>query len=824
MRRLARNGLWAHKRRLAGTFAAVFLGVAFLSGTLLLGDTLQRNFERLFADVTSGTDAVVRSSSSIGGAGINDGRAPINASLLRRVQAVPGVARAAASIEGRGALIGADGKRIGGNGPPTLAGSWIADPALNPYRIAEGRPPRADDEVVVNRGAAKAGKLKLGETTTVQTPEPVPVRIVGIATFGGADGLGPTTFTAFTPAGAQRHVLKRPGMISSIAVKAQPGISQEQLVARLRPLLPGGVEAIAGTRLTTERIDSLDREFLGNLRRILVIFAGIALFVGAFSIRNTFAIVAAQRTREAALLRAVGATRGQVLGAALLETLLVGVAASVAGLAGGIGLASGLKAMFDAFGFALPTGGLAIVLSSAVIAVVVGVIVTLLAGLGPARAASRVAPLAALRDAALDETPRRTRPTVLDRALGRTAARTGPRLPSRALGRVITLLGMPLPRLFGSAGRLAQRNAARSPRRTLGAASALIAGVAVVTAFTVVGASLKSSLDNSAATGFRGDLAIDGGSGFGDATLPPQLAQQVAQLPQVRDAVGLGAGDARVAGKTERVRIADLAELSQIVRLGTVEGTLGGATSGRDGIAISRNAAEDHGWRIGSRVPLQFPDGTREQLGVGAIYAEEGIVGDILLPRAAWQGRASQDADQQAFVTFAPGVSFDDGRAAVAQVARRWGGPELQSRSEFVAAAGGNVDMVLGIVYVLLALAVLIALVGIANTLSLATHERTRELGLLRAVGQTRHQLRTMVRGEALVIALLGTLGGLAIGVPLGWLLVRASGGLGIDRFSLPLGRLLVVLLVGGLAGVLASVRPARRAARLNVLRAVATE
>ncbi|ADB53271.1 ABC transporter permease [Conexibacter woesei] len=806
MPRLALQGLWAHKRRLAGTFAAVFLGVAFLAGTLMLGDTLQRNFERLFTDVTSGTDAVVRSETSLG-TGSGDARAPIPAALLARVRAVPGVAQAAGSIEGTGALIGADGDKIGGNGPPTLAGNWIEDTALNPYRIAEGRPPRASDEVVVNRGAAEDGRLRVGDVATVQTPEPVRVRVVGISMFGDTDGLGTTTFTAFTTAGAERHVMKRAGIVSSIVVKADDGVSQAQLVQRLRPILTPGVEAVTGAQLTQDRVADIDEVFLDNLRMILVAFAGIALLVGAFSIRNTFAIVAAQRTREAALLRAVGATRAQVLGAALLETLLVGVAAALAGLAGGIGIASLLKAMFDAFGFALPAGGLAVSLSSALIAVLVGIVVTLLAGLAPAWAASRVAPLAALRDAALD-----------GGGLGRR-----PRLPGRALARVTALISAPLPRLRGTVGALAQRNATRNPRRTAGAASALVVGVTVVAAFTVIGASVKSTLDDSAQQGFRGDLAIAGGQ-FDDATLPPALAGEVARLPQVATAVGLGQGTARVAGEDETVRIADPAQLRRVVDLGDVEGSVSARALGADGIAVSRTAADDHGWRVGSAVPVVFPDGSRDALRVGAIYAEDGIAGDLLLPRAAWAGRAQQDADRAVFVAFRAGVTPDDGRAAVAGIARRWGDPELQTRDEYVTAASAGVDMVLGIVYVMLALAVLIALVGIANTLSLATYERTRELGLLRAVGQTRRQLRAMVRWEAVVIALLGTLGGLAIGVPLAWALVQLAGDVGIDRFAVPLGQLLVVLVVGALAGVLASIRPARRAARLDVLRAIAAE
>ncbi|MBB4662258.1 ABC transporter permease [Conexibacter arvalis] len=836
MRRIALNGLWAHKRRLAGTFLSVFLGVAFLAGTLMLGDTLQRNFERLFGEVTAGTDAVVRSTTRIDDDAGPGQRAPIPASTLARVRAVDGVAAAEPSIEGRGTLIGADGRAVGRDGPPKLAGNWIADPRLNPYRLAEGRAPRTGDEVVVNRGAADDGGLRVGDEATVRTPEPVRVRIVGIATFGSSSGVGATTFTAFSTAGAARHVMKRPDAISSVVVRGEPGLSQAELVARLRPALGSGIEAIAGDRLAAERVDDIDQTFLDGLRTVLVAFAGLALLVGAFTIHNTFAIVAAQRARESALLRAVGATRRQVLGAALTETALLAAVASLAGLVGGIAIASALKAMFDAFGFALPAGGLEVSATSALIAVAAGVVVTLLAGLAPALAASRVPPLAALRDAALEgeeggaSVRQRRSLTALARgaraggarAGGARAGRSRRRRPLTALVRGATaLIAAPLPRLRGTVGTLARRNAIRSPRRTARAASALVVGVTVVTAITVVGFSLQRSLDDSAARSFDGDLAVTGGE-FEDASLPPALARELAALPQVATAVGLGSGSARVDGRNGVYANADAAALSRLVDLDLRAGSLDAL--GRGALAVSADEAEQRGWRVGSPVAVVYPDGARATLRVGAVYGEEGIAGDVLLPRAAWERHAPQSADRTIFVSLAPGVGEAAGKAAVERVAERWGAPETQTRQEYVDAAGDGVRMVLSIVYVLLALAVVIALLGIANTLALATHERTRELGLLRAVGQTRGQLRATVRWEAVVIALLGTTGGIVLGLPIAFLLTRLGDAVGIETFAVPVAQLAIVLVVGGLAGVLAGVRPARRAARLDVLRAIAAE
>lgn len=401
MTRIALQSAWARKRRLLGAFFAVFIGVSFLSGALVLGQTLERNFDGLFADANAGTDAVVRSATKI----TTDGsfqRGPISAATVDRMRGVDGVAAVAPYVEGYGQLLGKDGKAIGGNGPPRLAASWIDDPDLNAYRLVEGRAPRAAGEVVVNRGAAEAGDLALGDSTTLQTPAATRVRIVGIATFASADGFGQSTYTALSLATAQQLVLGGDGRISSIRVKAAPGVSQEQLVARIDHALPAGTHAISGAQLTEENTQDISDEFLGMLRAFLLVFAAIALLVGAFSIYNTLSILAAQRTRESALMRALGASRRQVLQSALIESLLIGIVASVAGLAGGVGIATLLKALFSAFGGALPDGGIVFSASSAMIAIAVGVLITAVAGIAPARRASRVAPIAALRDSAVE--------------------------------------------------------------------------------------------------------------------------------------------------------------------------------------------------------------------------------------------------------------------------------------------------------------------------------------------------------------------------------------------------------------------------------------
>ena len=393
-------GIWARKRRLLGTCTAVVLGVAFLAATLVLGDSMRSGFNRAFTEANAGTDVIVRSSTVIGsgdiqGPGHHPRRRP------RHGRRVDGVATAAPSIEGTATIIGADGDRIGGDGPPTTGANWIDEPALNPYRLAEGRAPSADDEVVIDRGSAERGDLAVGDRTTVLTPEPVEVTIVGIATFGDVDSLGPTTYTAFTLDAARDLLVGRPDALSSVLVAAEDGVNRTTLREEIAQLLPARIEALTQQELTAEQLADIESDFLGMFEVILLAFAGIALVVAAFSIHNTFSILVAQRTRESALLRAMGASRRQVLTAVALEAFVVGVVASAIGLGVGLGLATGLDAILSGSGLDLP-GGLVVGVDAMVIAAGVGIVTTLLASLGPAVSSSRVAPLAALRDVAVD--------------------------------------------------------------------------------------------------------------------------------------------------------------------------------------------------------------------------------------------------------------------------------------------------------------------------------------------------------------------------------------------------------------------------------------
>src|SRR5918994_1414035 len=799
------KGLLAHKRRLVGTFLAVFLGVAFLAGTLVLGDTLRANFDNLFTEANAGTDVVVRHESRLStDPGEPDTqRGLVDASVVDTVRGVDGVAAAEPTVEGFGQIVGKNGDKLGGNGPPTLAGNWIENEDLNPYQLVEGRVPRADNEVVINRGAADDGDLKIGDTTTVQTPEPVPVTIVGIATFGSADGLGQTTFTAFDLESAQQHLIEQTDQVGGITVKADEGVSQDELLSRVQRGVPADAEAITGTELTTENTTDINEEFLDLFTTFLTVFAGVALLVATFSIYNTFSIIVAQRTRESALLRAIGAGRGQILA------------------------------------------------SVVVIGMIVGVVVTLVAGVAPAVKASRVPPLAAIRDVSVERTstsaPRAITGlavTALGVAIVLAAVLSGGDsvLGFAGLGALLTIVGVvvfgpvvarpasgviaaPLRCPGGVTGSLARQNAMPTPGRTAGTAAALMVGVGVVTLFTIFAASLKAAIDDSVTNSFQGDLVISEG-GFGGGGISPQLASDIGRLPEVQTATGLGRGRALVGTGTENVTIADPAQLGEVLDLDVTAGSV--RALGPDQLAVSDRIADDEGWKRGTRVPVTFSDGTTTEFTVGAVYEARDIAGNYIVPRAAWTPHAVQDIDNTVLIQLENGVPLETGRRAVERTAEPYNAPDVEDRQQYADSVGEFVNMMLGIVYVLLALAILIALMGIANTLSLSVYERTRELGLLRAIGESRRQVRSMIRWESVIIAVFGTVGGLGLGVFLGWALVKAAsegtGDMIAPSFSAPIGQLAVLLVVGAIAGVLAGLRPARRASKLPVLQAVAAE
>jgi len=851
MWRLTVVGVLGHKLRYAMTALAVLLGVAFIAGTLVLTDTIGRTFDGLFVDVYHNTGAVVRARQPFTpSASFTSQRPRISASLASVLRQVPGVQEVRVGIDGYAQLVGSNGKAIGnpGAGAPTLGEGWNDNVALmNPYRFLPGsRPPANRGEVAIDKHSADVGKLRVGQRIRVLTKDaPAAYTLVGIFRWGNADsplGASITLFDLNTAA----TVLGEAGKADEIAVAA-PGLSQPELVRRIQAVLADPqLEVLTGKQVTAENQNSV-RKALSFFNTFLLTFAVIALFVGSFLIFNTFSIVVAQRLRELALLRAVGASRWQVAGSVLGESLAIGLLASLAGLGAGIGLAVLLRRLLVALGIDIPASGLLVSGRTVVVSLLAGTVITLLAAFQPARRAGTVAPMAALREVEAVEEPRLIRRSLsggVVLAIGLVLlgyglfGHPGNRVLLVGGGAAVTFLGVailgpliarPASRVLGAPmaargpiGRLARNNVMRMPKRTAATAAALMIGVALVAVMSVLAASTKASVGAVIDKAMRADFVVNSGGQPGGAVgFSPQLQRTVAELPEVRSATGIRSGAVRIAGSGAVLIAVDFAHIDDLFDIGLVQGSLTGA--GPKDIAISDQAARDHDLGIGSTLPVQFTSGVK-QFTVRAIYTRRELAGDYVLPLAAAEENFTQQLDFQVYVKLAAGVNAATGRAALEQVLAGYPTAKLLDRTEYKATQTAQIDQLLNLVYGLLALALVIALVGIANTLALSIYERTRELGLLRAVGMTRRQVRTTIRYEAVIMALLGTTQGLVVGVLLGWAVVTALNSQGVTELSVPIVNLLVVTVVAALAGVIAALLPGRRAARLNVLAAIATE
>jgi putative ABC transport system permease protein len=850
MWRITLPGLLAHKVRYALTAVAVVLGVAFMAGTLVFTDTIKSTFDGLFADVYRNTAVVVRARQPVTpDANFTNQRRLIDVDLVDDVRAVPGVAQTRAGVGGYAQLVGKDGKAIGNPaaGAPTLGQSWNpgAD-SMEPYRfLPGGRPPATSDEVAIDKHSADVGHLGVGDQVTVLTTHsPREYTITGIVRWGTADSPLGASITLFDLDTAQR-VLARPGKVDEIDVASTPGVSQEELVRRLRAALPDeSLEIVTGNQVIQEGQTGI-RQALGFFDTFLLIFAAVALFVGSFLIFNTFSIVVAQRMRELALLRAVGASRGQMVRSVLGESVVIGLVASVLGVVAGVGLALGLRGLLAAFGFAIPSSGLIVAPRTVVVSIATGTLITLAAALMPAWKAGRIAPVSALQTVASGEHTRSLRRSAIGAAVvvagsavlsiglfsgiyermryvGAGAAALfvgvavlGPVIAG-PLGRVV---GLPMT-WMGPAGLLARNNAIQNPKRTSAAAAALMVGVALVALIAVMASSTKSSVNALIDSSMRADFVVSGGGQpGGQSGFSPALQRQVSTLPEVASAVGVRSGSARIGDSMTVVLAIDPRHVDDLFDVDVRRGSF--STMGAGGIAISQQVATTRHLGVGDRVPVAYPTTGAQRYVVRVIYGARELAGDYVLPLQAARANFSSQLDFQVYVRLAPGVSSVVGRHAVEQVLAAYPNATLLDRTEYKDQQLAQIDQMLGLMYGLLGLALVIALIGIANTLALSIHERTRELGLLRAVGMTRAQLRRTVRAEAVIIAALGTIEGLVVGTLLGWAVVSALDSQGVTELSIPVTQLGVVTVLASLAGVVAATAPGRRAARLDVLSAI---
>jgi putative ABC transport system permease protein len=823
----------AHKRRFVAVAVAVVLGVSFMTGTLVLTSTLQSSFDGLFADLNRGTDAYVRSPSEI-----DSVRARIPLGTVDAVAAADGVKATAPIVEGYAQIVGPDGKALEpAGGTPALGLAWILDDTINPYELISGDAPAGPDEIAIDRRSARETGFVPGDTVTVLTQTGSrQYELAGIMALEGGKDTPGATLVAF-PLPTAINELSAAGQIQAVAASAEPGVSETDLRASVSAALPD-MQVLTGAEVTRENRDDV-RESLGMLSSFLLAFAAVALFVGAFIIHNTFAIVIAQRTRDLALLRAIGASRPQIMAGVLGESVLVGVLASLAGIAAGIGVAVLLQSLFATLGLDI-AGALAVGPASLVGPFLIGVAVCVVASIVPARKATTVPPIAAMRDTVVDDSGRsRARSATglglvvlggltiasglaasgaASVGLGALAVIFGVRVLGPVVaGPVARVLGAPAALVRGITGRIARDNAARNPRRTAATASALMIGIALVGAASIVAASTKGAVNDAIDGAVTADLVVDGGQ-FSPG-MSREVADRIATVPGVDAMSPLRFGSASIDGSVDTVVSYEPGTVNQMLDLRMTQGDL--ALLGGNGIAVQADTAEEKGWTIGSTVDVVFPTGER-QLTVVALYADRFTSGSYILGLGTFRSGFPVDLDQQILVKAEPGT-VEATRDAMEAAVSDFPTVKVMDKDEFGEKQAGQIDQFLALIYALLGLAIVIALIGIVNTLGLSIHERTRELGLLRAVGMTRRQVRTTVRWEAVIIATFGTLLGLGLGLAFGSAAVSALGGSGIRTLIVPGTELAVIALLGAAAGVGAAALPARRASRLDVLDALST-
>jgi putative ABC transport system permease protein len=843
------KSLWARKLRLALTALSIVLGIGFVAGTFVLTDTMNAAFDQLFGQIAKGSDVVVRSVSSFTpeqagpGGGQTDERKPVPDSLLKTVAAVPGVASASGDVSGFAQMVDpATGKAIGSVGPPTIGANWSGNNPAVTFR--EGGPPVGPDQVVVDAGTATKYGLTVGEVIAINfVGGQQRFTISGTAGFGDADNLAGATLALFETPTAQK-VLDKEGVFDSISVKAAEGVEATALRTSIEQVLPKGVQAVTSTSVADEQSKAL-KEGLGFFRIALLVFAFIALFVGAFIIFNTFSIIVAQRSKEMALLRAIGASRRQVLSSVIVEALVVGLVASALGLLAGIAIASGLKALLKAFGIDLPSTGLQLEARTILVALIVGTLVTVVSSVVPARRASRIAPIEALRaseDTGESRMRRRLVVGLVVTVLGSAALLYGLfAVPSNAaaligLGAALTFIGVailfpliarpmasvigaPIRRL-GLQGRLGRQNAMRNPRRTASTASALMIGLGLVAMVSILSASLKASFESALSANLRADLIVTTSS---FTAFSPDVATKIEGVQGVDAVSQFRQGGFRVNGSTEFMTGVDPATIESVANLEPSPGALAALEQGD--VIVYDKTMDDHGWAVGDEIPSQFPADGSVPLTIGGTFGENGIVGGNFVVSLDTYDRFFQpQLDTFVMVKTEPGADPAQVQAGMETVTKSFGNVEVQDQTAYRKTQEGFVNQLLGLITALLAMAILIALFGIVNTLGLSIFERKRELGLLRAVGMGRAQVKRMIRWESVIIAVMGAVLGIAVGVFFGFALQRALAPQGVTELAIPGGQLIFYVVFAGLAGVLAAIWPARRAAKLNILESISYE
>ena len=846
MIRLSLRDLWSRKLRTVLTMLAIVLGVAMIAGTYVITDQINNGFHNIFEKAAVGTDVNITHKAAFQGQNLFASGGSLPVSLLGQVKAVSGVADAAGSVEGSGAVV-VNGKSVNTGGAPTLVFS-TAPPRFSRSTYIAGAAPSRDGTVAINAKLAGDKHLQVGDTIGLATEQGVrQVVISGVFDFGDSTSIGGATLVATTVADAQRWY-NLEGQYSSISVAAEPGVTPETLAARLTKALPASAEVKTSAQTVADSTKAVS-DAIGNvLRTILLAFGGVAVIVGAFIIFNAFSITVAQRIREFAMLRSLGATRRQVLAGVIGEAGALGLVASLLGIAAGIGIAKGINALFHAVGADIPTSGIALAPRTVVVSLVVGVGVALLAALAPALRATRVPPVAALHEGATlpPSVVSRYSPVLAVAAalLGAAALAAGmfvhgattTRLLEMALGAVLIfvavamvakhvvrplagVIGWPAARFAGSSGRLARENATRNPARTAATAAALMIGLAVVVFVAVFAQGFKASFVSAVDRSVNAAIVV---SGQGGQTVPEAALATVRAVPGVDRAAGIYAATAQInGGSTADVVGVDPVTFGPLWRFhwlkGGTDALLGRLTA--QSALVEEQFAAKYGLSKGKSFTALGQTGARQRFTVIGEYRDPTLLTGFTVSQSAFDALVPSDQRDPLYIIAA---STDPGqiKTAVTTALKAFPTATVQTKAEYTASLKKQVDQLLTMIYALLAVSVIISVFGIVNTLVLSVYERTREIGMLRAIGTTRRQMRRIVRYESVITSVIGGILGTVLGVVFAYVVSSRLASQGIT-FAVPWSQLAVFLVVAAIVGVIAAVLPARRAARVNILDAI---
>jgi len=834
MRRVSLRNLAAHKIRLALTVLSVVLGTAFIAGSFVFTDTLGHTFNGLFSDVAKGVDVQVRSQ--------QDGSSGVPLGDVERIKAIPGVRAVEPEVGGNIVLIGSNGKKVQGGGAPSEGMSFTppAEHLGNPINFTQGRAPSKAGEIGLNSGAAKLAKLTVGDHTKVLIPSAGTYDVTVSGIYSVKTDTGGYIGALF--ARDQALQLFTDGKHVGVVDVAGAGLSQTELQSRLAAAFPE-LKVMTGKEVKDEAKSDVDTA-LKFINYFLLAFGAIALLVGTFIIYNTFSMIVAQRLRELALLRAVGASRRQVSRSVLFEAIIVGLVGSVLGIAGGVGLAYGLRSLLNSFNVGLPSGPLQLEPRTVIVAVLVGVVVTAVSAYTPARRASKVPPVAAMREefaSTGSSLRKRTIAATVFAALGVVALVSGATakaggsaagmvgvgalaliigvlLGAPALSRpIVGLVGGAVAKPFGPVGRLARTNAVRNPRRTAATAFALTLGLMLVTAIAVFGASAKRSVNALIDNGVTADYIITGPNSIG---VPIGVADAVAKVDGVATTVSLHPVDVKINGKDSEGTGVD-GDLSQVGPVTILQGR--DDLTGHN-ILVAQDKAQSEGWRVGTSVPMITRDGKAITTKVAGIYEHNTLMGPWLASGELYR----EVMPTRSMVDFVALIKADQGtnlatlRTNLENATDKFLVVDVQDKQQFKGEQAKQINGLLAILYGLLALAIVIAILGIINTLALSVVERRREIGMLRAVGMLRGQLRRTIYLESMLIAVFGAIVGVVLGTTFGVLFVRTLRDGGLDHIAVPFGQTVTMVVISAVVGVLAALWPAIRAARTRPLAAIA--